>query len=47
MKAKVPTRELVERKVQKKQVLAQHAEEVKEDTKKNLVFKFVKASYIS
>ena len=43
----MPVRELLERKSEKKQVLAKHAEEVKDDTKKNLVFRFVKASYIS
>ena len=47
MKAKVPVHQLIERKVEKRQVLAQHAEEVKENSKKNLVFRFVKQAYIS
>ena len=47
LKAKIPTRQLIKRRVEKRQLLKEHAETVKTDTKKNLVFKFVKQSYIS
>ena len=47
MKTQVSNRQLAERKVEKKKLLAKHAEEIKTDTKKNLVFKFVKQAYVS
>ena len=43
----MPAKALVQRKAEKRQLLARHKEELKSDVKKNMVFSFVKQSYIS
>ena len=47
LKKQVAARSLAERKAERQQHLAQYAEDVKNDPKKNIIFKFVKQNYIS
>ena len=47
MKNQVSNQQLIERRKKKQEIVKKHAEEVKDDTKKNLVFKFVRQNFIA
>lgn len=47
MREKVTARDLAERKAERQQIVAQHKENIKSNTKKNLVFSFVKSSFLT
>lgn len=47
IRQQVPARALAERQAERRQIIAQHKEDIKHNPKKNLVFQFVKSAYLS
>ena len=47
IRQQVPARTLAERQAERRQIIAQHKEDIKHNPKKNLVFQFVKSAYLS
>ena len=47
IKNQVSNQELIDRKKKKQEIVKKHAEQVKDNAKKNLVFKFVRQNFIA
>ena len=47
LREQITTRQLLELKARKQQILKRHANSIRDDPKKSLIFKFVKSQYIS
>ena len=47
LREQITTRQLLELKARKQQILKRHANSIRDDPKKTLIFKFVKSQYIS